>query len=392
MTPGSPRARAEPAGEPLAPRFSEARTEDIDALVALENRSFDTDRLSRRSFQWMIRRGNGWLEVARDDEGILGYALVLFHKGTPLARLYSMAVDQRARGMGLGRQLLERAEAEARTRGSVYMRLEVRPDNAPAIALYESLGYRQFAVFDDYYEDHSDALRYEKRVHKFSGERRKRVPLYVQTTDFTCGPASLMMAMRALDPGLACTRKLELQLWREATTIFMTSGHGGCGPHGLALAAWRRGYRVELFLNDPNPLFIEGVRNPEKKEVLELVHHDFVEQLAATDVSVEERAVTTAELATRIDAGAMPLVLISAYRFTRNKSPHWVLLTAVDDDFIYLHDPDVDTDEDKSAVDNTYVPVPRAEFDRFAVFGRRALRAAVVLHRREAGSGRKKIS
>lgn len=368
-----------------AVRFREATPADVDALVALENRAFDSDRLSRRSFNWMIRRGNGWLELAEDDGGLLGYALVLFHKGTSLARLYSMAVAAHARGRGLGRQLLERAEAEAIRRGSVYMRLEARPDNRPAIALYRALGYQQFAVSDDYYEDHSDALRFEKRVHHFRGADRKPVPLYVQTTDFTCGPASLMMAMHALDPELTCNRSLELQLWREATTIFMTAGHGGCGPHGLALAAWRRGFAVELFLNDPGPLFTEGVRNPEKKAVMEQVHHDFVEQLAATDVVVEERAVTTAELAARLAAGALPLVLISSYRFTRHKSPHWVLLTAIDDDFIYLHDPDVDCDEDKTAFDNSYVPVPRAEFDRFAVFGRRALRAAVVIAPRNTG-------
>ena len=384
------RPRRRPPATSRATRYREAGRGDVDALAALEVRCFDTDRLSRRSFQWMIRRGNGWLELVEDGEGLLGYVLVLFHKGTSLARLYSMAVDARARGQGLGRRLLERAEAEARQRGSVYMRLEVRPDNAPAIALYESLGYRKFAVFDDYYEDHSDALRYEKRVHTFRGLERKRIPLYVQTTEFTCGPASLMMAMRALDPGATCTRSLELQLWREATTIFMTSGHGGCGPHGLALAAWRRGFRVELFLNDPKPLFTEGVRNPEKKVVLELVHHDFVEQLEQTDVVVEERAVSTAELAERIRDGAMPLVLISAYRFTRNKSPHWVLLTAVDDDFFYLHDPDVDIDEDKTALDNSYVPVARTDFERFAVFGRRALRAAVVLYRRDGRRVRSK--
>lgn len=375
-------ALGSPAAEGGGIRLREATLTDVDALVALENRAFDSDRLSRRSFKWMIRRGNGWLELAEDGDGLLGYALVLFHRGTSLARLYSMAVDARARGRGLGRQLLERAETEAIRRGSVYMRLEVRPDNAHAIALYESLGYQQFAVTDDYYEDHSDALRYEKRVHKFRDTDRKDVPLYVQTTDFTCGPASLMMAMHALDPELACSRSLELQLWREATTIFMTAGHGGCGPHGLALAAWRRGFAVELFLNDPNPLFIEGVRNPEKKAVMEQVHHDFVDQLATTDVVVEERAVTTAELAARLATGALPLVLISSYRFTRHKSPHWVLLTAIDDDFIYLHDPDVDSDEDKTALDNSYVPVPRADFDRFAVFGRRALRAAVVIRRR----------
>ena len=118
-------------------RFRAATYDDVDALLALEKASFDTDRLSRRSFQWMIRRGNAWLELAEDDAGLLGYALVLFHKGTSLARLYSMAIDARARGRGLGRALLERGEFEAIRRGSVYMRLEVRPDNAPAIALYE---------------------------------------------------------------------------------------------------------------------------------------------------------------------------------------------------------------------------------------------------------------
>jgi hypothetical protein len=51
-----------------------------------------------------------------------------------------------------------------------------------------------------------------------------------------------MMAMKALDPAMELNRTLELRLWREATTIFMTSGHGGCGPYGLALSAYRRGF------------------------------------------------------------------------------------------------------------------------------------------------------
>ncbi|HEY5789702.1 MAG TPA: GNAT family N-acetyltransferase/peptidase C39 family protein [Gammaproteobacteria bacterium] len=367
------------------PRCRPATRDDIAALVALEARCFDSDRLSRRSFLWMIRRGNGWLEVAEDEQGLLGYVLVLFHRGTSLARLYSIAVDSRARGLGLGRHLLQLGEAEALRRGAVYMRLEVRPDNARAIAVYEGLGYRQSDVFDDYYEDHSDALRFEKRIRKFDGEVRNPVTLYVQTTDFTCGPAALMMALRALDPSIAYSRSLEFQLWREATTIYMTAGHGGCSPRGLALAAWRRGFRATIYLSESGPLFTDGVRNPEKKEVLELVHHDFVEQVAAAGIEMVERGLTTQEMVGYLEQGAMPLVLVSSYQFTRNKSPHWVLLTAADDDFIYLHDPDVDEDEDKIALDNAYVPVPRARFERYAQFGRRALRAAVVVHRPDGG-------
>ncbi|HAQ00126.1 MAG TPA: ribosomal-protein-alanine acetyltransferase, partial [Rhodospirillum rubrum] len=75
-----------------------------------------------------------------------------------------------------------------------------------------------------------------------------RVPLYHQTLEFTCGSACLMMAMHALDSRQPMTRSHEIRLWREATTIFMASGHGGCGPHGLALAAHRRGFEAEIYV------------------------------------------------------------------------------------------------------------------------------------------------
>ena len=62
------------------------------------------------------------------------------------------------------------------------------------------------------------------RVH--AGKRSaspRRVPHYGQTTDFSCGPSSLIMAMKALKPSIRIDRALELQLWREANTIF--TGH-----------------------------------------------------------------------------------------------------------------------------------------------------------------------
>ena len=67
------------------------------------------------------------------------------------------------------------------------------------------------------------------------------VPYQRQRYEFTCGPAAVMMALRHFDPRVKLDRTLELQLWREATLIFMTSGIGGCGPMGLAAAAAARG-------------------------------------------------------------------------------------------------------------------------------------------------------
>ncbi|MBW5413209.1 GNAT family N-acetyltransferase/peptidase C39 family protein [Pseudomonas sp. MAG002Y] len=352
--------------------------EDLNALVELEKRCFEYDRLSRRNFQWMLTRANASLTLVEEAGNTLGYALVLFHQNTSLARLYSIAIDPAARGRKLGQHLLEAAEACAIERDCAYMRLEVRPDNIAAIALYERNGYLPFATVDDYYEDHSQALRFEKRIRQPGEGRLRKVPFYRQTTDFTCGPASLLMAMGALEPGRPLERWEELRLWREATTIYMTAGHGGCGPHGLALAARRRGFRVKLQVNTRGPLFLEGVRSEEKRDVMRLVHEDFSRELKQTDI---ERLIRTKlDIPQIIADGGLPLVLISSFRLIQTKGPHWIAVTGCDEDFIYFHDPDVDHSQHRRELDCQHIPVSHAEFDKLSRFGKSKLRAAVILY------------
>ncbi|MFJ2709524.1 ribosomal protein S18-alanine N-acetyltransferase [Pseudomonas sp. NPDC087346] len=361
--------------------FRLAVVEDLPALLALEMQCFTTDRLTSRSFQWMITRAHAQLLVAERHDQLLGYALVLFHRGTSLARLYSIAIASDARGTGLGKQLLQRIEACALEHDCAYLRLEVRTDNPAAIALYERNGYRRFALIHDYYEDHADALRLEKRILQHRDSRSIRVPFYSQTTDFTCGPACLLMAMGALQSERLLERREELQIWREATTVFMTSGHGGCSPQGLALAAWRRGFAVTLQLSLAGPLFLDGVRDEHKKDVMRLVHDEFSAQLHETDV--EQLIGAQLNLPTVLAAGGQPLVLISSYRLTRSKSPHWVVVTDCDEDFVYLHDPDVDHSQHRQPMDCQHVPVSHGEFEKMCRFGRGKLRAAVVIHARK---------
>lgn len=360
--------------------FRLAVVEDLPALLALEMQCFTSDRLTSRSFQWMITRAHAQLLVAELGGRLLGYALVLFHRGTSLARLYSIAIATEARGTGLGKQLLQRIEVCAVEHDCAYLRLEVRIDNPGAIALYERNGYRRFALIHDYYEDHTDALRLEKRIVQHRDSRNIKVPYYPQTTDFTCGPACLLMAMGALQPARLLERREELQIWREATTVFMTSGHGGCSPQGLALAAWRRGFQVRLQLSMAGPLFLDGVRDEHKKDVMRLVHHEFTTQMQDTDI--ERKIGNHLDLPRLLQAGGQPLVLISSYRLTRSKSPHWVVVTDCDEDFVYLHDPDVDHSQHRQPMDCQHVPVSHGEFEKMSRFGRGKLRAAVVVYAR----------
>jgi len=328
----------------------------------------------------LLQKGHAHFQLLVKAEGALaGYLLLLFHRGTSLARVYSLAIDPEYAGQGLGQRLLVCAETLALQQGCSALRLEVRPDNQAAIHLYRKAGYRQFGEYADYYEDHATALRFQKRLYKAPGGLVIQVPYYQQTLPFTCGPASLMMAMKTQNDELELNRSLELQLWREATSIFMTTGHGGCGPRGLALAAWHRGFRVELWINREGPLFVRGVRDSTKKEVLSLVHQDFAAQMQATDILEHQAELTQEDLQTALEAGGIPLVLISSWRFSRQKSPHWVVVTAMDEQFIYLNDPEVDAEDQKSRVDTLQVPVARKDFARMACFGQEKLRTAVAV-------------
>jgi hypothetical protein len=293
-----------------------------------------------------------------------------------------MAVAPEDQGQGLGRVLLDAAEAAALDRGAAVMRLEVHPLNLAAIALYRRAGYLEFGVYRGFYEDESDALRMQHVLVPRLQPDVSGVPHYRQTLEFTCGPAALMMAMKALNRRLRLDRRLELSLWRESTTIFMTSGHGGCSPHGLALAAWRRGFAVELFVNGERPPFLDTVRTPDKKEVLRLVHQEFLDEIRRTDIEVHRHPLSADELSARVAAGAIPVVLISQYRIYGDKEPHWIIVSGCDQRFIYAHDPYI-SDAHVTATDRVSIPILRREFELMARYGRSRLQAAIIVSKRD---------
>jgi len=361
--------------------YRAATLADVESLVALENTCFNYDRMSRRSFRHHIRSEKRDLTLAEQNGVLLGYGLVLYHQGTRLARMYSLAVSPEARGLGVGRGLMRVLERNAIRVGRHYMRLEVAKHNLGAIGLYESEGYLPFGEYQDYYEDHADALRMHKRIRRAPVEGfHRQVPWYPQSTEFTCGPASLLMAMASLDETRGCSLHEELELWREATTIFMTSGHGGCHPLGLGLAADKRGFQAEVYLSTAEPLFLDGVRSEHKKTILQQVHEGFVSECKKEDVSVVYEPFTLDAMAEDIEQGAAVLVLVSTYRLDGKKAPHWVVVTGIDEDCLFVHDPDIDENE-QSAVDCQHIPIAKDDFDKMSAFGVQRLRSAVILRK-----------
>jgi ribosomal protein S18 acetylase RimI-like enzyme len=70
-----------------------AGIDDLTALVGLEAACFDSDRISRRQFRYLLTKGKAAILVAEREGVIVGDVVLLFSNATSVARLYSIAVD-----------------------------------------------------------------------------------------------------------------------------------------------------------------------------------------------------------------------------------------------------------------------------------------------------------
>jgi GNAT superfamily N-acetyltransferase len=84
--------------------------------------------------------------VAAEGEDVLGVIDMEYHQRLgdhrPQARVNDLVVTERARGLGVGRLLLARAEELARKRGCFRMALVTAAWRGQAIAFYEREGWR----------------------------------------------------------------------------------------------------------------------------------------------------------------------------------------------------------------------------------------------------------
>jgi ribosomal-protein-alanine N-acetyltransferase len=137
--------------DPAVAEVREARWTDVPALVALERELFAQDAWVEATW-WAELAGRPRRDyvVVSDAVGLVGYA-GLDHGGE-VADVMTVAVGPRVRGTGLGRRLLAELERRAAARGAASVMLEVRADNAAAVALYAGSGYSVLSTRRRYYQ------------------------------------------------------------------------------------------------------------------------------------------------------------------------------------------------------------------------------------------------
>ncbi len=135
---------------------------DVPQLAALEQLCF-SDPWSAASIASELSNPLSLWLVDECGEGVVGY--VGSQSVPPEADLMNLAVAPAYRAQGIGRALLCRLQTLLHKQGITSLSLEVRVSNAPARALYDSLGFAEVGKRPRYYVNPiEDALILRKEL------------------------------------------------------------------------------------------------------------------------------------------------------------------------------------------------------------------------------------
>jgi len=115
----------------------------------------------------LIRHAETIALVAHDTAGLQGFAVMQF--GDEQAHLVLLCVQPALRHHGIGRRLVDWLLQSARVAGIESVALEVRADNAAALAFYRRLGFAQTQLVPAYYEGRVPAQRMSLRLRVAGG-------------------------------------------------------------------------------------------------------------------------------------------------------------------------------------------------------------------------------
>jgi ribosomal-protein-alanine N-acetyltransferase len=120
----------------------------VAGIAALE-KIFFSDPWSETSISSELNNPLSLWLVAVDNDRVVGYV----GSQTVLdgADMMNIAVDPAYRRQGVAAELIERLETALKSKGVICLVLEVRASNAPAIALYDKLGFAIVGRRPNYY-------------------------------------------------------------------------------------------------------------------------------------------------------------------------------------------------------------------------------------------------
>ncbi|MGW5564552.1 peptidase C39 family protein [Streptomyces tendae] len=201
-------------------------------------------------------------------------------------------------------------------------------------------------------------------------------PYYGQTTHFTCGAVTALVAAAhaGMLPKEALDREAELTLWRDATNF------PACEPVGLGVAA-RRAWPsspVTVHLDVDRPVLLDHYSEDER-EWRALLQRASRRQAEHVGVPVDPRHLSMTAIRSAIGRREHVLLLVSLARMQGFDVPHWVLCHGTVPGAVVIEDPWANGAVGDTWVDAHLLPVPDASLDTMATLSPDRFRGAVTM-------------
>lgn len=168
------------------------------------------------------------------------------------------------------------------------------------------------------------------------------VPYYAQSSEFTCGPACVLMVMKHFDPSMELTRELEFEVWRQCNMI----GIKGADPYGLSVPLIDAGYEVRLVTQrkkvvDEKVWKRKRIRHFSSEEIqLSLFGmRENQRRALGKGLRVTFRRPVVSEVIRAVREGFVPIALVHMGVIHSLNIPHWVVVTDADEKEITFNDP-----------------------------------------------------
>lgn len=123
---------------------------DLRDIFRLEQAGFGSHGYPDFLFRQLLDLWPSFVLVAESEEGLVGYALGGMGEVKEQGWILSLAVEERQRGQGTGKALLQRLCRDLADSGCTELRLTVHPDNVAA-GLYRALGFEIETAESDYF-------------------------------------------------------------------------------------------------------------------------------------------------------------------------------------------------------------------------------------------------
>jgi hypothetical protein len=172
---------------------------------------------------------------------------------------------------------------------------------------------------------------------------RLSMPYYAQSSEFSCGPACILMVMKHLDPGIRLSRALEFEVWRQCNMI----GIRGADPYGLCVPLLDAGCEVCLTSRRRSAVAPSAWRrhlaksgfDPEEVRLVRFGMQENRRRALARRLTVKHMPPTVAGIEARMREGFVPIALVHMGVVHHLDIPHWVVVTEVAEGYVVFNDP-----------------------------------------------------